>query len=188
MTVGRLTVVCGPMWSGKTTALQRHADRAHRAKRPFVVIRPGCDTRTDHWANHMGTIGPGKPLVHDTESCKRPRVPPGTRLVVIDEGQFFGENDLWRWCEHWTLLGIDVVVGGLDMDAWGVPFEAIAKVAACASVVEKVTAICARCGADATRTKAISGDVEEPCDDGTSRIRLGGPESYEARCRSCWVL
>ena len=188
MTAGRLVLITGGMFAGKTTRLQWYAERAHRANRAFVVVRPGCDTRTAHWSTHGGTIGHSKPAVHNIQDRNRPRVPRGTTLVIVDEGQFFDDDLLWRWCEHWTLQGIDVVVGGLDMDAWGAPFEAIAKVAACASVVEKVTAICARCGADATRTKAISGDVEEPCDDGTSRIRLVGPESYEARCRSCWVL
>lgn len=79
--------------------------------------------------------------------------------------------------------GIRVIVAGLDRDFRGEPFQNIPELLALAEDVTKLTAICMRCGAPATRTQRLVNGEPASYDDPI--IIVGASESYEPRCRHC---
>ena len=105
------------------------------------------------------------------------RLDPRTEVVGIDEAQFF-DDDLPRVCGHLADLGKRVIAAGLDTDFRGVPFGPMPQLLASAEEVEKVHAICARCGAPASFTQRLTLAQEQ--------VIVGAADIYEARCRRCF--
>ncbi|MFH1178053.1 MAG: thymidine kinase, partial [Acidobacteriota bacterium] len=105
------------------------------------------------------------------------RVDPRTDVVGIDEAQFF-DAEIVRVCTHLAELGKRVVVAGLDMDFRGAPFGHMPELLTIAEEVEKVHAICARCGSPASFTQRLSQAQEQ--------VVVGAEDIYEARCRRCF--
>jgi thymidine kinase len=105
------------------------------------------------------------------------KLDPRTEVVGIDEAQFF-DSDLVRVCNHLADLGKRVIVAGLDMDFRGVSFGPMPELLAIAETVEKVHAICARCGAPASYTQRLTAAQEQ--------VVVGASDIYEARCRRCF--
>ena len=102
----------------------------------------------------------------------------GIELAAVDEGHFFGEP-LVDVCRGLVRRKINVIVTSLDRDSWGRRFPVAEQLTALADEAVVRHAICARCGATADRTQRLT-----PIIDGNM---VGGPESYEPRCRSCWT-
>ena len=86
-------------------------------------------------------------------------------------------------CRELADRGVQVIAAGLDQDFRGEPFGAMPLMLALAEQVDKLHAICVRCGAAATRTQRLIDGEPARYDDPV--IFVGGSESYEARCRSC---
>ena len=103
-------------------------------------------------------------------------------VVCIDEIQFFNE-DIINICETLANRGIRVIVAGLDTDFKGDPFPITANLLARAEEVTKLTAICAKCGREATRTQRLVNG--EPASSDGPIVLVGATESYEPRCRHC---
>ena len=101
-----------------------------------------------------------------------------TEVVGIDEAQFFDE-ELASVCDEMANRGIRVIAAGLDMDFAGRPFGAIPHLLAIADQVSKLHAICTKCGDDACRSKRLT--------DQKDVVALGANDTYEARCRRCFV-
>ncbi len=103
-------------------------------------------------------------------------------VVAIDEGQFFDET-IVEVCDYLADNGKRVMVAGLDTDFRGEPFGMMPQLFTKAEFVTKLTAVCAVCGAPATRTqRLINGQAagyEDPI------VLIGASESYEPRCRHC---
>jgi thymidine kinase len=74
--------------------------------------------------------------------------------------------------------GIRVVVAGLDQDYARRPFGPMPRLLAHAELVDKMHAVCVRCGAEAHYSQRIAG--------GADQVQVGDVESYEARCRRCY--
>lgn len=177
---GRIEVVCGCMYSGKTEELLRRMRRAVIAKQNVLLIKPSLDNRfsetevVSHSDFRMPAINmhPDTDVIADLwEKHDRPQV------VGVDEAQFLdlGHLDIEILADR----GVRVIVAGLDMDYRGRPFLSPSLLAV-AEEVKKLTAICHQCGAPtATRTQRLS-DEEEV-------VVLGGAGKYEARCREHWT-
>ena len=178
MKPGTLTVYCGPMFSGKTTALLSHLRRWELARRKVCVYKPRVDDRYD--PEFVVTHGKEKtPAFVAATSAEVLRHALSTRpeLVGIDEGQFFDAGLVFD-VEHLRAEGISVVVAALDRTSTGEPFGPVPALLALADSVHKLAAVCVRCGADATRSyrTAAADDV----------VMVGGADKYEARCAACW--
>jgi thymidine kinase len=78
---------------------------------------------------------------------------------------------------------VRVIVAGLDLDFRGEPFGPMPLLMAQAEIVDKLQAICVRCGAPASRTQRLVNGLPASYDDDI--IRVGASEVYEARCRRC---
>ena len=173
---GRIEVVCGSMFSGKTEELIRRMKRAKFAKQKVEIFKPSIDTR----------YSDEDVVSHDQNSIQSTPIESSGSLLLlasdidvvgIDEAQFF-DNGLVEVCNELANRGIRVIVAGLDMDFKGIPFGPIPALCAIADEVTKVHAICVRCGALAyVSHRLISND---------RRVLLGEKDEYEPLCRECY--
>ena len=176
-------MICGSMFSGKTEELLRRVRRSEIARRRIQVFKPQIDNRygRERLASHNGMSRGDVVVLEDTASLLS-RIKSGTEVVAIDEVQFF-DIAVADICQALADRGVQVIAAGLDQDFRGEPFGPIPPLMALAERVDKLHAICVRCGAPATRTQRLIDGKPARYDDPI--ILVGGSESYEARCRSC---
>lgn len=181
-TGGWIEVICGSMFSGKTEELIRRLRRAQIAKQQVQVFKPAIDTR---YADREVTSHNGLQIeaipVEGTEQL-RDLIATDTTVVAIDEAQFF-DDDAVRLCSTLADEGLRVIVAGLDMDFRGEPFGPVPALMARAEQVDKLQAICVKCGGPASRTQRLIDGAPAAYDDPV--ILVGASEVYEARCRGC---
>lgn len=168
------------MFSGKTEELLRRVRRAQIARQKVQVFKPTVDTRysSDHVQSHNANRASSSVVEKPREILKL--VEDNTRVVGIDEAQFFDES-IVDVAQRLAYRGIQVIIAGLDMDFRGNPFGCMPVLMAIADDVTKLTAVCVVCGNPASRSQRIAG----PLGAGASRIAVGAKEMYEARCRFC---
>ena len=173
---GRIEVVCGSMFSGKTEELIRRMKRAQFAQQKVEIFKPAIDTRysDNDVVTHEGVAIHSTPVDNSSSilllgnECD---------VIGIDEAQFF-EDHLVEVCNELAEKGIRVIVAGLDMDFRGVPFGPMPALCAIADDVMKVHAICVRCGAQAYVSHRKVQDEK--------RVLLGEVNEYEPLCRVCY--
>ncbi len=173
---GWIEVICGPMFSGKSEELIRRLRRAAIARQRLQVFKPSVDDRysVSDIVSHSQWRVPSEAVGGSDEILAR--LDPRTEVVGVDEAQFF-DDGLARACGHLAHLGKRVIVAGLDMDFRGVPFGPMPTLLAIAERVDKITAICSRCGASASYTQRLT--------DQEAQVVVGAGGVYEARCRRC---
>jgi len=181
---GWVEVVAGPMFSGKSEELIRRVTRAMIARQSVQVFKPLIDDRYDAVAvaSHGGRTLRAE-AVADVAGL-RVRIDPITRVIAVDEAQFF-DDGLVDVVLELADRGRRVIVAGLDLDFRGAPFGPMPQLLAHAEIVEKLTAIC-RCGKAATRTQRLI--AGEPAHEDDPVILVGAAEAYEPRCRACHVV
>ena len=173
---GRIEVVCGSMFSGKTEELIRRMRRAQFAKQKVEIFKPAIDTRysDEDVVSHDQTHIPSTPL---DSSASILLLSSDIDVVGIDEAQFF-DMGLVDVCNELAYRGVRVIVAGLDMDFKGVPFGPMPALCAIADDVTKVHAICVRCG-----NLAYVSHRTVPSE---RRVLLGETGEYEPLCRECY--
>ena len=183
---GWIEVVCGVMFSGKSEELIRRVRRAMIARKRVQVFKSHLDARYAgiyQVSSHDGRTTDAIPI-DTTEQIVR-ALKPDTQVVAIDEAQFLDDSVV----ELATTLARDnkrVILAGLDTDFRGEPFGPIPKLLAVAEVIDKLHAICVKCGNPASRTQRL---IEgKPARYDSPTIMIGSAESYEARCRRCHAV
>ena len=173
---GRIEVVCGSMFSGKTEELIRRMKRAKFAKQKVEIFKPAIDTRysDNDVVSHDQTSIPSTPV--DSSSTIL-LLSSDIDVVGIDEAQFLDEG-LVDVCNELANRGVRVIIAGLDMDFKGVPFGPMPALCAIADDVTKVHAICVKCGALAYVSHRLVA--------GEKRVMLGEKAEYEPLCRNCY--
>lgn len=173
---GWIEVVTGPMFSGKSEELIRLLRRAAIARLRLQVFKPATDTRysDSDVVSHTSDRIPCQ-LVDRAEEITA-RLDPRVDVVGIDEAQFF-DDALPGVCRHLADLGKRVIVAGLDMDFRGEPFGPMPRLLAMAERVQKIDAICSRCGAPAHYSQRLIQSDQQ--------VVVGAAGVYEARCRRC---
>ncbi len=179
---GWIEVVCGVMFSGKSEELIRRIKRAIIAKQKVQVFKPVIDNRYDPLCvnSHSG-IQFQAVSIKQTENILK-YIKPDTNVVAVDEIQFFDESMI-NVLEHLANKGIRVILAGLELDFRGKPFGIMPQVLCVAEYVDKLHAICVKCGAPATRTQRLINGIPAKFDDPV--IMVGAADSYEPRCRDC---
>jgi len=173
---GCIEVICGSMFSGKTEELIRRLRRAQFANQKIAIFKPGIDTRYSEVevVSHDAHKIESKPIKDAAEMLD---VPADVQVVGIDEAQFFGPN-LVEVCQQLANRGIRVIAAGLDTDYLGKPFGPIPALLAVAEDVQKVHAICVKCGALANHSHRLSRSKK--------LVVLGEKDVYEPLCRECF--
>jgi len=190
--MGRLEVITGCMFSGKTEELLRRIERVRIAKLRFALFKPVTDARyrTDSIMTHYGREFPAVRLPTDISIYADLRSAIDSddldRCVVVgfDEGNFFSSGFI-SLCNELVARGKRVIVAGLDLTYQEKPFGPMPTLMALADELVKLTAICTRCGGVATRSRRLISAGALPGDD--PEILVGGVNCYEANCRDCFV-
>ncbi|WP_408099152.1 thymidine kinase [Peredibacter sp. HCB2-198] len=171
---GSIEVVCGPMFSGKTSELIRRVERAQIAKQRVQIFKPAIDTRYDAEGvvSHTSRSIKAEPVESAVDILIR--LKDSTRVVAIDEVQFFDEA-ITTVVVKLAARGYRVICAGLDLDYRAQPFGPMPSLLAVADEVMKIHAICTVCGAPASRTQRLSKSK--------AQVLLGETDAYEARCR-----
>lgn len=179
---GWIEVICGCMFAGKTEELIRRINVLSYARKNILVFKPKIDDRysTTEIASHAGSKVPCIVITEAKEILNH--VNYDTDVVAIDEVQFFDE-DVVDICEYLADSGLRVMVAGLDKDFRGEPFGVLPDLLTRAEFVTKLTAVCAKCGAPATRTQRIING--KPASFNDPIVLVGAKEAYEPRCRHC---
>ena len=179
---GWIEVICGCMFAGKTEELIRRINVLSYARKNILVFKPKIDDRysTTEIASHAGSKVPCIVISEAKEILNH--VNYDTDVVAIDEVQFFDE-DVVDICDYLADSGLRVMVAGLDKDFRGEPFGVLPDLLTRAEFVTKLTAVCAKCGAPATRTQRIINGKPDSFNDPI--VLVGAKEAYEPRCRHC---
>ena len=173
---GRIEVICGSMFSGKTEELIRRLKRAKFARQRVEIFKPALDTQYSE----------EEVVSHDSNSIASTPIDTSASILLfssdkdvigIDEAQFFDEG-LINVCNQLADSGVRVIVAGLDMDFRGIPFGPMPGLCAIADEVSKVHAICVKCGQLASFShRTVKNDKQ---------VLLGETEEYEPLCRECY--
>lgn len=173
MPAGYIHLIIGPMYSGKTTELQRIITRYSLAGKKTTLLKQAKDTRYD--ADFVCS--------HDNRRMEALTVVSLQKVLVekfdvigIDEGQFF--EGIATFADQLANEGKIVVIAALSSDFRRLPFPEIVPLLSIAEKIEQLTAVCRICGGVASfslRKNAVR-DLEV----------LGGQELYEACCRNCY--
>lgn len=172
---GRIEVICGSMFSGKTEELIRRLRRARFAHQKVAIFKPAIDKRysDEDVVSHDHNAIPSTVVGSAAEILKAEDYD----VVAVDEAQFM-DKALADVCNTLADKGIRVIIAGLDMDYRGRPFGPIPALLAIADEVTKVHAICVRCGALAYVSHRLVKN--------NRRVLLGEQDAYEPLCRDCY--
>ena len=180
--MGQLEVICGPMFSGKSEELLRRLRRAKIAGKNVVLISPTIDTRgEDILVTHAGAefyctkAAMAKEILDTAEYYD---------VVGIDEAQFFDKSLITAIL--FLVRDRTVIVTGLDTNYRYEPFGIMPDLMAYAEKVDKLSAVCVKCGLEGTKTQRLIDGKPAPLTG--PEILIGGLESYEARCRECFEI
>jgi thymidine kinase len=177
---GRLEVIVGPMFSGKSEELIRRLKRARIARQRVACFKPDIDLRYHRTsiASHSSQTDDATSIAN-VERLREAIAPQLTEIDVIgiDEAQFL-DPAIIPLAMELVHLGKRVIIAGLDTTFSNEPFGPIPVLMALADEVAKLSAVCMVCGAPAIHTQRL----------GQSRelVVVGAAGLYEARCRTCF--
>jgi thymidine kinase len=177
---GRIEVITGPMFSGKSEELIRRLKRARIARQRVACFKPDIDLRyhrtaiashsaQTHEAVTVATVARLREALFDQIS--------DVEVIGIDEAQFFDDSIVQLTVEL-VHLGKRILLAGLDTTFTGEPFGPIPALMAVADEVTKLSAVCIVCGAPAIHTQRLGASQE--------LVVVGAAGIYEARCRACF--
>lgn len=182
-----LEVIIGPMFSGKTTELIRLIEREIIAKRRGAIFKPSFDKRYSERevVTHNGikykayqVVATPVGITKIKEICDKKEI----YAVGVDEVQFFPEEIV----DMLDSMAYErkVIVCGLNLSFRAEPFKTTMMLAAKADKVTYLSAVCVKCGKEATRTQRLISGKPAPLD--SPLFVVGGKELYEPRCRNCY--
>ncbi|WP_412521495.1 thymidine kinase [Staphylococcus simulans] len=182
---GWIECITGSMFSGKSEELIRRLKRGMYAKQKVVVFKPAIDNRyhKEKVVSHNGNAIEAITIKVAEEIFETDLT--GVDVIGIDEVQFF-EHAVVDIAQELAEQGHRVIVAGLDMDFRGEPFEPMPQLMAVSELVTKLQAVCAVCGAPASRTQRLINGRPAKADDPI--IMVGADESYEPRCRAHHIV
>lgn len=173
---GWIEVICGSMFSGKTEELIRRLKRAQFANLKVEIYKPAVDVRysEDQVVSHDFHSIPSTPIDSPASMLL---LSSDVDVVGIDEAQFF-DDTIVEVAQTLADRGIRVIIAGLDTDFSGKPFGPMPALMAVAEDVQKVHAICVKCGNLANHSHRLSKNDQ--------LVVLGEKDVYEPLCRHCY--
>ncbi|MCX6732228.1 MAG: hypothetical protein NTV98_01665 [Candidatus Roizmanbacteria bacterium] len=173
-----LTIVGGPMFSGKTTWLIDHITSL--VPDSFILFKPDVDTR---FGKNICVTHHGKSYAATNLSTKNPKFPrmnSEITTILIDELNFFSPNNLLAKIDTQKKIGRNVIGAGLLFDYKKRPFGATLPFSKIADSFIPLYAICDLCKKEANHSYRKSDDKKQ--------FLLGASESYGACCETCWEI
>lgn len=183
-----LELLVGPMFAGKSSAIQSIVRRHQALSWPVFVITHSDDTRYSlepAIVNHDGLAMPAYATSHLASVISHPEFLT-SKLVIIEEAQFF------TGLVPFVLHAVDdlkkhVVVVGLDGDVLRRPFGAILNLVPYCDKITKLTAMCKLCGdgTPAIFTAAVDPGAADSAVRGLPCVGAG--DKYAALCRRHFI-
>ena len=192
---GRLEVIRGCMFSGKTEELLRRVKRLEYANQKYLAFKLKIDKRYSESdiVSHNGISIPAISVNHPEEIVRHIyKNKEKADVVAIDEAQFFLTHEIVNCVEFLVGEGYRVIVAGLDTDYRGDVFGFVGDLLAVCDEDIHLKAVCAVCGGEADRTQLLVNN--KPAKESEPVILVGGNDDfgphgkkykYQARCRSC---
>lgn len=175
---GNISLILGPMFSGKTSELFRRIRRERIAKKKCLIIKYAHDNRysveqaSTHDLFKMDCIS--AVYLNDIKDCSEIE---NVDVIGIDEGQFF--KDIVDTVLYWTTeKNINVIISGLDGNYKREPFGHLLELIPRCTKLDKLCAVCVECGNEAPFTKRTLLSDDE--------VLIGGSEMYVASCINCY--
>lgn len=170
------------MFSGKTEELLRRLNRLVYAHVNFLLFKPKIDDRYSELevVSHNGRRVKSIPITYAEEIETVSVQNPTFSVIAIDEVQFL-QHEVVNICKRFDSPTTRIIVAGLDMDYTGTPFDIMKELLPIADKVDKLSAVCLRCGEDAKMS------YKRPSEN-SDIVEIGGSDKYEARCIGCWHL
>lgn len=186
---GSLHLICGSMFSGKTEELMRRLRRAEYAQQKVLTIKHHIDTRSGAQCivSHNGQTRGAYPIDNSNDGLQTllTLADETIDIIGIDEVQFFPASII-ATINQLIDQGKNVIASGLDLDFRGEPFGCMPHLLSIADTVTKLRAICMQCGCESHFSQRIIDGKPARYDDPI--VLIGAAESYETRCRDCFVL
>tara|TARA_B100000287_G_C20666604_1_gene791920 strand:- start:14 stop:571 length:558 start_codon:yes stop_codon:yes gene_type:complete len=173
---GNIEVICGSMFSGKTTELISKLQNAKKRKKTVIVFKPSIDSRY-HKKSVVSHDGKSIPCLTVNNPLNIIKLSKDADVVGIDEAQFFNE-ELISICNNLANTGKKVIISGLNMDSSGIPFGIMPQLLAIAEKITKKYAICESCKAKANFSYRKNKNK--------NTILIGEQKEYAALCRECF--
>lgn len=186
MQTGMLTLICGPMFAGKTEELIRQINILRRANKNVAVFLPKLAQRysakeiVSHNQRSIKTH-----VISNPEEMWKILNQNSYDAVCFDEVQFFSIDFLPDFLEL-IIQRKTVICAGMDKDFHGQYTGLMAKLLVQADIVYKLSAICLKCNSIATRTQRVDKN-RQAINTYKPKILIGGSNFYEARCNKCFV-
>ena len=172
---GRIEVICGSMFSGKTEEL---ISRIKKSGKSYRVFKPETDTR-----NKKNKIESHNKVEIEATTIKNIsdilKIKTKYEIIGIDEAQFFSDQIIVV-CNLLANQGIRVIIAGLDMDYSGKPFGPMPFLMAIAEQVTKLHAICDETGEPALYSYRKIENSET--------IMIGEKKEYIPLSRKAYIL
>ena len=179
---GKLELIIGPMFSGKSTELIRQIKRFRAIDKKVLVIKPKLDNRYSQYKLVSHNNNSENCIVFENLDNIDYDIFNDYEIIIIDEAQFF--INLKQFVLHLVeKLNLYVIIGGLDGDYKREPFGEILELIPYADDYKKLSALCKYCnnGTPAIFTKRI---IENKQDDiNTNQILIGSNDYYIPLCR-----
>ena len=180
--LGSLTVICGPMFAGKTEEIIRRVVRFEIAKKQAQIFKPEIDNRYNAVMINSHSGRSKRAFVIGRAEQILSVIGLDTAVIVVDEAQFF-DRAIVKVCRSLANRGLKVIAAGLDLDFRGEPFGPMPFLLAEAENVVKLSAVCVSCGGEAHFTQRLVDGKPVPYN--SEQILVGGIDFYEPRCREC---
>jgi len=173
---GKIELITGPMFAGKTCELIRRVRRARIAKRTTILFKHSMDDRYGQCcvSTHDRDITDAIPI---DSSVGIEGLSEEFDIIAIDEAQFF-DDKIVSLANKLADLGKRVILAGINQDSDGNSFRIMEQLLGAADEVLHLTAICTECGNKATKTLRLEKKTE--------RFVTGGTDLYVSLCRSCF--
>ena len=195
---GKLTIICGPMFSGKTTELMRRINRARSIGSSVFVVHSQKDTRysKDHICTHLQDKIPSHPC-RNLDDLRENQEYQKADIIAIEEAQFF--DSLYDFVvEEVDFNGKHIILSGLDGDYQRIPFKCngqmdLLRLIPMADKIFKLTAYCHQCldetPAIFTHLVRTQNDSEENLKEikKNNGVILGGLDKFVALCRKHYL-
>jgi thymidine kinase len=178
---GKLTVIAGPMFSGKTGKLVAMVDVFTRMGHTVLTVKPKIDNRYGirdeiHSHDHRKSaaiVVDGEALEYIIEKIINSKAD----KVIFDEVQFFDKPKILLIISKLRKLGIDIIAAGLLYDYKRQPFGVTPDLMGLADERLELFSVCQKCGSLARHTERVGG--------GKSQVEVGAADKYIASCEKC---
>jgi thymidine kinase len=174
---GKLNLIVGPMFSGKSTLLLTRYRRYQIAGKQCLLIKYAKDNRYENSDEMLITHDK---LQYRATSCTHleevHNMVLGYDVICVDEIQFF--EDASKYCDLWANAGKIVEVCGLNGDYKRQPFEQISQLIPLCDDIRHVCAVCKYTGEDAPFSKRLTSE--------TAQEVIGSSDKYIAVSRTMY--